>query len=270
MAAIAKIGRDMAKLSDKPLTQSDIKDFVETQDDFGLELAIYSHCRDLGFEVSHGGSYVDRVTGKTRQYDVRAIAVAKNQIRHFMSIECKCLGDSFPLLVSRIPRLSSESYQESIAPPGIVGTTHNVHPSVTKLGIEDLRYPPNAYVGKSIVQVGKTEAGNFSSNNAEIYDKWGQALSSAHALVGEAMDGKYSASPRKQVVVPILVVSDGTLWVADYSENGTLQTDPTQADHAHFYVGEEYTWGVGWKYKISHLHIFTKSGAKEYFKSLIA
>lgn len=94
----------MAKPLDEPLTASDLESFAATQDDFGLELYVYSQARTHNYEATHGGSYTDRVTGKTRQYDIRVVIYVTPQLRLCLAIECKCLRSSTPLLVSRIPR----------------------------------------------------------------------------------------------------------------------------------------------------------------------
>ena len=49
----------------------DIEEYVNSQDDFGLELRVFRACKDRSFEVLHGGTYEDPVTKKTRQYDLR-------------------------------------------------------------------------------------------------------------------------------------------------------------------------------------------------------
>jgi hypothetical protein len=40
--------------------------------------------------------------------------------------------------------------------------------------------------------------------------------------------------------VPVLVVSDETLWVADYSSRGELQREPFQVQELTYYPGRQY------------------------------
>ena len=256
----------MAKLSDTVITQDDLSKFVATQDDFGLELFVYSKARELGFSATHGGSYVDRVSGKTRQYDVRASFIINNGLMLFFAIECKCLRPSFPLLISRIPRLASESFHQKLKPNGVYNEGGN-NINYTSLSVENVQgitsiYPPNLYVGKSTTQVGYSKEKEFIVNDVEVFEKWGQALSSANDLVKKASPQTSSNSfPVKAIVIPILVVSDDNLWVADYSENGTLQGEPYQVDAVENYVAEVYEVGpYKIPYTISHMHVFTKKG----------
>jgi hypothetical protein len=58
----------------KEITQADIAEYLVTQSDFDLELFVDRSLQERGITTSHGGSYFDSVTGKSRQYDVRAYA----------------------------------------------------------------------------------------------------------------------------------------------------------------------------------------------------
>jgi hypothetical protein len=179
-----------SKRADQPITKLDLEKFIETQDDFAMELYAYSLARDLGFTATHAGSYIDRITGKTRQFDVRANRSCGLGLNLYVAIECKCLRPSFPLLISQIPRLPSESFQDIMQSAGNVaneeGRTRLIDPRV--LRVEGLRsiYSPNLYVGKGVVQVGYNEAGGFIAKDSEIYDKWGQAIASLNDLIREA------------------------------------------------------------------------------------
>jgi hypothetical protein len=57
---------------DKPDTAADLKEYLASADDFAFEREIYSVAKGLGFQVQHAGLYTDPVTGKPRQFDVRA------------------------------------------------------------------------------------------------------------------------------------------------------------------------------------------------------
>ena len=47
----------MAKFRDQPLTSVEIEKYLNSQDDFALEMQIYSLALSLGYETSHGGTY---------------------------------------------------------------------------------------------------------------------------------------------------------------------------------------------------------------------
>ena len=265
----------MAKALDEPLTAADLENFVATQDDFGLELYVYSQARNLGYEASHGGSYTDHVTGKNRQYDIRVTVPVTQQLRVCLAIECKCLRTATPLLVSRIPRVASESFNEKMQPAGkyenaqgqMVTFASSRAARRTKL---DSLYVPNAQVGKAMALVGKTGPNQYSSKDTEVFEKWSQALASANDMVqGSIDDNASNHAPVQTIILPILVVSDETLWVADYAENGNILAPPKQTQSTEFFVNARYQIGQGQSYySISHLHIYTKNGIAEFLSQL--
>ncbi|MGJ3704662.1 hypothetical protein [Variovorax sp. AFSI2.2] len=258
----------MAKYREDPMSAADLRKYLESQDDFGLELAIYAKARALGLPATHGGTYEDSVTSKSRQYDVRAFAI-QNECRIDLAIECKSLKSAYPLVLSQIPRIDEESYHQviwsytrsadfpfrEIGPPSKTLTLRQT----------DGMYPIGAMVGKSTSQVGMTEKGDFTAGDSEVYEKWTQALGSAASLVQdaayyeEASEGTFST-----VVLPFLVVADGTLWTADYSSDGLLMGDPVQCTHTTLFVGRDYWRAGGISYQISHLHVCTRKGMEEF------
>lgn len=264
------------KLTDKIIEKSDLEKFIKTQDDFGLELYVYSSARNLGFTATHAGSYSDPITGKTRQFDVRASRSCGQDFHVYLAIEAKCLRPSFPVLISQIPRLASESFQGVMQTEGYTQTTEGrvmaVGPRVHRLDGVRSMYPPNQYVGKAVVQVGYNEVGGFVSKDSEVYDKWGQAIASANDLIRTASTLRVpSDMVQRSIVLPVLVVSDGTLWVANYSDNGTLQDGPVQTDHVRFYLGVSQTFvqNLDYLYPITHLHVVTKSGLCAFLESFL-
>ena len=126
-------------------------------------------------------------------------------------------------------------------------------------------YHAGDFVAKTLTQVGREDNGNLKSGDDGVYDKWSQALASADELVSLAEDG-YQTKRLLTFVVPVLVVSDGTLWVADYSEDGRETKDPVQIDESVLFVGREYGGRIS--YTISHLHILTKSRVSSFFDRL--
>lgn len=265
----------MAKPLDEPLTAADLENFVATQDDFGLELYVYSEARYRSYDATHGGSYTDRVTGKTRQYDIRVTIQLTSQLRLCLAIECKCLRTSSPLLVSRIPRVASESFNEKMQAAGKytkasgdLVTFASTRPA--RRTLLDSLYPPNLQVGKATALVAKLAANQYSAKDTEIFEKWSQALASANDLVQSSIsDNAADPAPVQTIILPILVVSDDTLWVADYTENGNVLRAPRQVETTEFYVNARYQIGQGdTYYAISHMHIFTKKGITEFMNQL--
>lgn len=247
--------------SDKHITKADLEEFIKTQDDFALELYAYSLARNFGFTATHAGSYTDRLTSKTRQFDVRASRACGRNFHVHFAIECKCLRPSFPLLISQIPRLPAESYLEVLRANGNKYTHPPVAvtPKIVRLdGVKSL-YLPNQYVGKALTQVGFNTNGNgFSKGDSEVFDKWGQAIASASELIVNAT----SLHQEESIILPVLVVPDGTLWIANYAEEGSLQEGPTQVNEVQFFIGNQQKFEKNpiFSYTISHLHVVTKSG----------
>ena len=266
----------MAKLREHTISAADLADYLATQDDFALELYVYSQARALGLSATHGGTYVDPVTKKSRQYDVRASLVRNNR-RIDLAIECKSLRPSYPLLISRIGRIEPESFHQFIYShkprrDNFGLTTALIPAEVATVRGDQSIYPAGEYVGKSTAQIGKNEKGETISADGEVYDKWSQALASASELIADAVH-RYKESSMGvciTAVIPVLVVSDATLWVADYSDDGLLQSAPQQVDQALLYVGREYWKPMTVAYTVSHLHICTKAAVKTFFERIAA
>jgi hypothetical protein len=182
----------MARVRDTPITTADIREYLDTQDDFDLELHLYRTATQLGLVASHGGTYEDPITKKHRQYDVRAWAERRQQ-RLDLAIECKALRPSFPLVVSRIPRAADESFHHLIL-------SHTREPDsgevYSRIDLDRARtlpmdgrysiYGQGEPVGKSTTQVGRNDKGEFVAWDGEAFDKWSQALASADDLVNGA------------------------------------------------------------------------------------
>jgi len=264
----------MKKMRDVPISVNDIKEYLATQDDFALELYVYNQARSLGFYATHGGTYEDPVTKKSRQYDIRAF-IENNNRRIDLAIECKSLQPSFPLLISRIPRIAEESFhhvifsfkreEDSFSPSHILPSS-KLAAIRSPLSI----YPEDEHVGKSTSQIGRNENGDLGSGDGKVFDKWFQALASADELISDATQHYKKFDNKKciTIVIPLLVVSDGTLWVADYANDGALMFEPKQVDEALLFVGREYSRLSLSPYTVSHLHIFTKSGVLAFFRKL--
>ncbi|MDO8031924.1 hypothetical protein O3297_00720 [Janthinobacterium sp. SUN128] len=255
------------KRPNEPITKADLEKFIATQHDFALELYVYNLTRKLGFETAHAGSYTDQITGKTRQFDVRANRSCGREFHVHFAIECKSLQPSFPLLISQIPRLPAESYISilhssyiSFGPPRVASS-----PRIERLdGFKSL-YPPNDYVGKASTQVG-INGKAFISNDSEIFEKWGQAISSASDLIANAIWLEH----RKSIIIPVLVVPDDTLWAANYAEDGSPDGGPTQVNEVKFFIGDVKKFdNPVFSYPISHLHIVTKLGLSKLLERFI-
>jgi hypothetical protein len=150
--------------SGRALTAGDIAEYLETADDFAFEREVYDVAHKLGFEAEHVALYSDPVTGKQREFDVRAsYTLQDNKIA--LAIECKGLTTDYPLVVSCVPRARSEAYHEIlevsedaaiayIPPTSVFSRVRQVlsehHPCI---------YPAGQGVGKSMRQVKRETKG---------------------------------------------------------------------------------------------------------------
>lgn len=244
----------MAKLQPQPILASDISEYLAEQDDFALELRSIRRAHEFGFRYSHAGTYEDPVTGKPRQYDIRAV-YSKGACTVYLAMECKSLQKNCPLVVSCVPRTAAESYHDRIE-----GWPNHIPPLKVPRSANSLLYPAGVPVGKSTAQIGRTSQG-WTANDADTHDKWAQAMTSAHALV------QRSATPpggrvnhlEKAVIIPVLVVSDETLWTVDYDDDGRVSSGPSLVDETVLYVGRGYeVYNV--PFFVSHLHFCTEKG----------
>ena len=195
-----------------------------------------------------------------------------------MAIECKALRRSFPLVVSRIPRASDESFHQIVVsldasvlrqsgdrPYSVTAPFMDRQgKSISLTGSQSI-YKPGEYVGKSTNQIGRDLSGELTSADSEVFEKWSQALGSADELLDDARTAidVDEGSMFWTFVVPILVIPDGTLWVADYSEDGTLVGDPVQATATTVFVGRSYSAAFANTHVLSHLHVFTSSADRK-------
>jgi hypothetical protein len=265
-----------------PISGQDLRRYLETQDDFALELEAYRHAKGFGFKASHGGLYDDAVMKKRRQYDVRASYEQRNETIE-LTIECKSLDPTYPLLVQRVPRPRDESFhqimrsRESVAPP--TGTSREPQGWVGA-GLYEMfgthLYDSGQHVGKSLMRV-KVDGNGFTTAESEIHDKYTQALSSMDELVqvGTQAFRARNAHGLSRAFLPILVISDGALWVADYDASGRLMGDPRpELDETRFYLGWDYELYNHQNpiapaiFTITHFHIMTRRRLPEFLREI--
>jgi len=176
-----------------------------------------------------------------------------------MAIECKSLQKSCPLLVSRIPRHPNESFHFRVY---VQHRDGHHFPNVVRSDSARVFYAADEMVGKSLAQVGKTVNGSWTDSDADLHDKWTQALNSSVELFEAEMRLPFH-EVAFAAVVPCLVVSDDTLWTVDYESDGSIKGPPEPADEVTYFVGRAYsTFNPVAEFTISHLHIFTERGMR--------
>jgi hypothetical protein len=259
----------MAKQQTDPITATDLSTFITTKSDFAFELRVLDALHNRGLKCQHGGTYIDPVTEKARQFDIRA-HLPIEQYHLYLATECKNLQSHHPLLVHCVPRLENESYHYILQ-----SQHHNPQsgPPQAQLHGKCIPSGPNGIfvkgdlVGKAIDQVGRSSGGDLSGGDRDCYDKWTQAVSSAEALVWEAYNS--GANVEDQIMVlaficPLLVVPDGMLWQVDYSEMGAITAQPHRVSRSNLFLDRAATVTAKYgqyqmQYLISHLMIVTFS-----------
>lgn len=258
----------MARLLPDVITADDMAKYLETSD-FQLELDVFNALSRNGMSPAHGGTYTDPISGKDRQFDLRA-SINHGICTLKLAIECKNLKPNFPLLISRVPRLGDEAYHQVI-----LGRQHSFpKDSADIYQARGQIFRSREPVGKSATQVGKSAAEGkkaqpqIANSDSETYEKWSQAIASANELIGNAGHSSIGTdSVNATVVFPVLVIPDDTLWAADYGSDGSLILKPRQVDVSSLYLGKTVVVrNIG--YRISHLLIFTKSGFNNYLEQL--
>ena len=271
----------MEQLQNDPIASVELIDFLDTSSNFAFELRCLERLVQLGFHCQHGGSYVDRVTNKTRQFDIRG-QKEDGHLRIRCAVECKNISEFFPLVIMCVPRACDESFHELVlsyhpdmmkkpTPFEIPAFRENCKP--VRLSHPTSTYAIGSPVGKSCAQVGRAQDDSIIGSDAEVFEKWSQALASAHDLADEATeDGERHNSTFISLILPILVIPDGTLWKVDYSANGSRSSDPVKVNRCSFFIGRNYVAGnrmQGTSLTISHLEFVTLSGLEDLTKNML-
>jgi hypothetical protein len=261
----------MPQLDHKHIEGSDLIQYLDQESDFSFELTILKSLIQAGIECEHGGTYSDPVTGKTREFDIRA-RTGSEPFSIWLPIECKNVRPYFPVLVSCVPRRADEAFHEimlvkKLEKPSYAFSVSSLEPKgepIRSVGDNSL-YPVGAMVGKATSQVGRTASKKeIFNNDAEIFEKWSQCLNSACDLAKRLDNDKNlsSAGPRLAGLIPIVVVPEDALWSVHYSSEGTRLSDPTRVTRIPIYIGKEYEVSrVPWlHFTVSHLELVTPDG----------
>jgi hypothetical protein len=267
----------MSKLLHDPITRADIEEYLADYSDFTFELRVLKELTDLKLQCQHGGTYEDPVTGKSREFDIRALSTKtcrdesrRTVIRVHLSVECKNLRDNFPLVLHCLKRKKNESYNEFIYTSDPEkryesgSMTAALESNVKSIRAAKLTlYPEGEYVAKSADQIGRRSDKTIVANDGGVFEKISQAINSARDLVSAAND--LAADEKKEFltfVCPVLVIPDSTLWRVSYSDDGARTGQPEPVGHVTYFIGKEWSVGANLQslsYSISHLEILTFS-----------
>jgi len=265
-----------------------IRKLVEDEDDFGHELRVGNIVNNVrpftgvyqGIHLEHGGTYTDSVTGKSRQFDYRAtFEVAHSAIPPFfqsvihLAIECKNLSSDAPLVVCGQPRTANEAFVDNIRTDASEIVLDRMRSArVLRYDGWPTLYQPGEFVGKSLVRIRPVEKGGRPNGykvdpDADVYDKWSQALSSAVDLVEKAYCSKETTS----AILPVVVVPDGRLMRVKYDDSGKIAEGPLLVDEAQFYVGRiiDVRARVSRSdFTCSHIHFLTLNGFLNFIRRI--
>lgn len=133
-----------------------------------------------------------------------------------------------------------------------------------KYSAYNTRYHQENLVGKDCKQITEKDSEIVADDKA-LYEKWAQAISSANDLVQSASLSDSLDKSLRKVVVPVLVVPDGTLWIVSYDENGNRLDKPKNTKACSLFIGRSYAVSsLNSNYTISHLEIVTEEGLKDF------
>ncbi len=265
----------MARLKEAEVSPKDLTEYLDTSSDFAFELKVQQQLVRHGFDCEHGGTYEDPISGKLRQFDLRARR-KYGYARVALAVECKQLRPHFPLMVLRVPRRNEESFHEvllivdpekhdideaqSIMVPAFQRYAKNLRVAPTQC-----LYEAKTPVGKSCTQVGRDANGAIVANSSEAFEKWSQAISSARGLV----DYECADIPSNKegwilsMVLPVMVVPDDRLWSADFDQDGKLVSGPDRTNRCPYLLNAVATGGDQLRstsYTISHVEFVTTTG----------
>jgi hypothetical protein len=268
----------MSNLSPNPITQNDIEEYLNSYSDFSFELKVLNQLLDLKLQCQHGGTYEDPITGKSREFDIRAL-LQDGFIRVHLSIECKNLQENYPLVVHCLERKANEAYNyvietydsESRREDDWHVIANLEHATSIKTSTHTL-YAQGEYVAKSADQVGRKTNGTLVATDGGVFDKISQAINSSKDLISAAYDLDTSNEDYFTLIAPVLVVPDNTLWQVKYLDDGARLGSAVQVEHISYFIGKEWTVGGGLyslEYWLSHLEILTFSQLTDFINNYL-
>lgn len=258
------------KLRDDKITKEDLEEYTDKYSDFSFEMKVLN-CFPDTFRVNHGGTYEDPISGKFREFDIRAKYSFDTPHTHniYMAVEAKNIQENFPLLISCVPRLKEEAYHHLIISKYKVGQFSEL-PEYGKISVIrssiNVLYKLGEYVGKSLDQIGRKDHHDreLVGNDSDIYSKWSQAVNSSFELAETAFYESYDNQKRVFIsfIIPIVVIPDNTLWIANYDNEGNRVGEIAQGEECQYYIGNKFELGdklLSKEIVLTHFHIMTFS-----------
>lgn len=259
-----------------PVEKADIEKYLaETSDDFLFEMKILKILQSAKFQCQHSGYYSDPETSKMREFDIRA-SLKHTCLELNFAVECKNFSD--PLLL--IYRTFQQKNKENRI--GICGSAAAKHQMERKdcddnflaqssyyvVGFEN--FPKNIeddFVGRSSALIKKYK-NDKGEEKLECVDDAFERLSQAISSVTEWVQ-RCQWAIEAHVYLPILVVPDQKLWVADFDDKGETR-NLSAVDSCYYYIGKNIQ-GLyresQFTYQMPYLRIFTESGLMKFISN---
>jgi hypothetical protein len=196
-------------------------------------------------------------------------------------VECKNLSVEAPLVMSGTWRRREEAFHdliesrtghfktESLVFDGLTSTTRRSEG-------EESFYAPKKFVGKSLLRLKQSKNVLVAVADADIYDRWSQALASAIDLTRKACDlSKEFQLPHVfSAVLPVVIVANDALWAVIYDDNGDVLDQPNPVNSCELYVGRSMRLNdepkaFGHQFTFSHVHFFTLSGFDSFLDRMV-
>ena len=245
-----------------PITEQELNEYAEKYTHFSLEMNVAKQLSQLGFKTFHSGTYEDPVTKKRREFDIRAIKL-KNECYLHLSVECKNISASSPILVQSVQRNETEAFHDILEIKG----TDSIN--ILTMRGKDSFYSskPDSWVSKSVDQIARKGI-NISGNDEKTFEKISQAIHSSAEVICDATPGE-DILGRRYLFLPILVIPDETLWEIIYDIDGTILSKVKKIKSAsHFLHSSWINKFSGTQYTFSHLEIVTFSEISNFLKKI--
>jgi hypothetical protein len=186
------------------ITPQVVREVVSREDNFGHEMRVGNILAQYpAIELLHGGTYVDTVSKKPRQFDFRWVSKESNCLLA-LAIECKNINPETPIAVCGTKRSETESFHMFIESRAIQERITGPSSRILKVIGTDSLYRPTYFVGKSVLPVKPNIKRDVDS---DIYDRWAQALSSAVDLVRAAHEYAVQFKADNARLLPLLFLA---------------------------------------------------------------
>ena len=249
-----------------------IKAHLDQRDDFDLELDVLRSLKEQGWATEHSGTYIDPTEFKPRQFDVSAWKEFERDCVVYMAAECKNVGGNFPVVVSSVLRDYDEAYHDVLWSTPVAPSGRGAEARASRINVEhqpSMLYRGRREVGKSIAQPDLRDPSRKAPSDENPYSKWSQAIAASGSKLPQITDHMLrQGQDLYSFLVPVLIVSDDALWVVAYAEDGTRH-EPQKVKETTLFVDRPFEHSaLNIKYTITHLHICTRSGFRDFLAKL--